>query len=169
QGYQHRDQLGKIALESIDNGGITLGLGVTPSYALGSQQGAAAFGSWMSFDWRDGLDVNGGGYWSAEYGGSLSRPNFSVDIGVESLLFTSPYFDGALSGAYQLGVGAYNQHSVSYIRADNGNINGYQYTYDVKGKAIYNYGNDPAIQGGVGTGDYFRFEDAYHLLDGRSQ
>ena len=59
----------------------------------------------MNFDWRDGLDVNGGGYWSVEYGGNLSRPNFSVDIGVESLLFTSPYFDGALSGLINLVLG----------------------------------------------------------------
>ncbi|KPH26684.1 LysM peptidoglycan-binding domain-containing protein, partial [Vibrio coralliilyticus] len=167
QGHQHREQLGQIAMESMDNGGLTLAMGATPSYALGSQQGAVAGGGWFSIDWRESIEVNGGGYWSAEYGAHLARPNMSVDIGVEGLVFTSPYYEGALSGTYQLGVGAYNQHSISYIRADNGNINGYQYTYDLKGYSVYDYRADTAGQIGIGKGGYFTFDESYNWLEGK--
>uniref|UniRef100_UPI00056E346A hypothetical protein n=1 Tax=Vibrio coralliilyticus TaxID=190893 RepID=UPI00056E346A len=167
QGHQHREQLGQIAMESMDNGGLTLAIGATPSYALGSQQGAVAGGGWFSIDWRESIEVNGGGYWSAEYGAHLARPNMSVDIGVEGLVFTSPYYEGALSGTYQLGVGAYNQHSISYIRADNGNINGYQYTYDLKGYSVYDYRADTAGQIGIGKGGYFTFDESYNWLEGK--
>ena len=125
RGYQHREQLGRIAMESIDNGGFTLAVGVSPSYSMGSQQDAVTGGSWMSVNWEQGLYFNGGGYLSAEYGGSVSKPNMSFDVGVESILFTSSDYDGALSGNYQLVTSTYNSHSISYIRANGGDINGY--------------------------------------------
>ncbi|WP_318468194.1 DUF6531 domain-containing protein [Photobacterium leiognathi] len=161
--YQNREQLKEIALESYDNGGFVLAKGFTGNYALGSQQGAAAFGAWISADWRnDGINIDGGIYWSGEYGANLAKPNLSVDIGVEAIVFTSPVYKKALEGHYKLVSGAYNKHSVSNISADNGKISGYQYTHNIKTPfSAYSHRTDAAAQGSVGSGGYVSFEELF--------
>ena len=164
QGYQNREWLGQVAMESIDNGGITLGFGGTPSYAIGKQQGAIAFGKWISVDWTQGLELNGGVYSSIEGGANLAKYNLSGGVGGEAFVFTSPNFKGALQGDYQVITGAYNSASVSYIRADNGKINGYQVTKDWYEASVRQIKHDAGAQISYGTGDYMTYGEMYEKL-----
>lgn len=153
QVYEHKETIAQIANESIHNGGVTVAVGVTPSYAMGSQQGAAAGGTWITYDFENN-SMNGGIYGSAEYGADISRPNMTFNFGVEVTVYTTPDYSGALSGSYLSASTAYNSSSASYIRAADGAINGYQYAYDFYGKSVYNYKHDGAAQASFGVGDY---------------
>ncbi|QUJ68498.1 hypothetical protein KDD30_05125 [Photobacterium sp. GJ3] len=153
QTYDNKDTIVKIANESMQNGGVTVAFGVTPSFSLGSQQGAVAGGTWLAYD-HENSSMNGGLFGSAEYGGDLSRPNMTFNLGVEVTVYTSPDYSGALSGSYQSASTAYHSSSASYIRAADGAIDGYQYAYDFYGKSVYNYKHDGAAQASFGVGDY---------------
>lgn len=65
---------------------------------------------------------------------------------------------------YVLDLSLYNSVSVSTIRADKGNINGYQFTYDKFGKSVNNIKHDVSVQASYGTGSYMTFSEMYNEL-----
>ncbi|AIY66752.1 hypothetical protein [Pseudoalteromonas piratica] len=73
--------------EAKQNVGMTLAVGGTPSATVANVQGAAAVGGWLSVDFNN-VDINAGGYWSAEGGSKLGLANFSLDLGIETTIFT---------------------------------------------------------------------------------
>ena len=63
-----------------------------------------------------------------------------------------------------LDLSLYNSVSVSTIRADQGNINDYQFTYDRFGKSVNNIKHDVSVQASYGTGSYITFSKMYDEL-----
>lgn len=158
--YHNKDEIQKVLDDVQSNGGFTLAVGATPSYTALYQQGAAAAGLWVSYDSLE-KNFSMGGYLSGEYGPYKARNNMTFDFGLESILFTSPDYQGALEGSYQVFGGGYNSSSVSYIRAAEGKIDGYQYTYDFNrfSKSTYDYKHDVNTYGSFGIGTYSKFWD----------
>lgn len=150
--YQNREQIAQIYNEAKQNGGMTLAVGVTPSGTIASAQGAFAVGGWISADFNN-MNINGGGYWSIEGGPKLGLADLNYDVGLETTVFTSSRYEGALTGTYQVFGAGYNQSSMSYIRADSGAINGYQMTWDFHGRSYMNYKHDGNVYLSTGYGN----------------
>ncbi|MEZ8148966.1 hypothetical protein [Enterovibrio norvegicus] len=149
--YHYRDDLYNVAQQSIENGGVTVAVGFTPSYTAIHQQGAAALGLWLASDFSE---VASGGYFSGELGPYVAKNNLTFDFGIEVSIFATPDYKNALSGPYTLTGAGYNQNNVSYINAANGTIKGLQYTYDFNrfSRNVYDFPQDSSGYFSFGEG-----------------
>lgn len=149
--YHYREDIYNITNQSIKNGGVTLAVGLTPSYTAIHQQGAAAGGLWLSSDFSE---VAVGAYLSGEVGPYVAKHNLTFDFGIEASVFASPDYKNALSGPYTSTGAGYNQNNVSYIKAANGKIQGLQYTYDFNrtSRSVYDFSRNSSGYFSFGEG-----------------
>jgi len=160
--YQNRDQISDVLAEVKVNRGFTATLGVSPSLDFKYIQASSEIGGWMSVDF-DTWKVNGGAYFSGEGKTAAKIFNPSFDIGAAGTVFTSSDFDGALEGFYSASSVGYNDYTMTKIKADNGNITGYQLTYDFYSPwapMANKFPHDPSLTLGInGYGNYFNLNN----------
>ncbi|MDE3271890.1 hypothetical protein [Pseudoalteromonas sp. G4] len=153
--YQNREQIAQIYSEAKQNGGMTLAVGVTPSFDLKYIQGAGALGVWGSLNFNT-LEFNSNFYYSHESGGAVKMPLPSVDLlSMEATVYTSFDHDTALNGYFDVYGAGYNNWDTTIVKPRGATFNGYQVTKSLWSKSPVNVKHDPSIYMRSGWGTTF--------------
>jgi len=141
--------------EAKQNGGMTLAVGVTPSFDLKYIQGAGALGVWGSLNFNT-LEFNSNFYYSHESGGAVKMPLPSVDLlSMEATVYTSFDHDTALNGYFDVYGAGYNNWDTTIVKPRGATFNGYQVTKSLWSKSPVNVKHDPSIYMRSGWGTTF--------------
>ncbi|ELC9717422.1 hypothetical protein QQ215_003449 [Vibrio vulnificus] len=153
--YANRENIYQASKEIYEEQAVTISSGIAIEGQFVKFQGSASVSSWVVLDWKDGLKYNFGAAYDRQIGFHQSALNLGSSLSTVTTVYPTNDYQAALSGNYSAYTGSYNRAGFSLVYPEGAKFRGYQFSYDVWGKSLYDYKHDASLQGSYGGGDIF--------------
>ncbi|EJP4175445.1 LysM peptidoglycan-binding domain-containing protein [Vibrio vulnificus] len=153
--YANRENIYQASKEIYEEQAVTISSGIAIEGQFVKFQGSASVSPWVVLDWKDGLKYNFGAAYDGQIGFHQSALNLGSSLSTVTSVYPTNDYQSALIGNYSAFTGSYNRAGLSLVYPEGAKFRGYQFSYDLLGKSIYDYKHDASLQGSYGGGDIF--------------